>query len=420
MKWKCVLFLLAVSLKLEAQFTMIHDGSNHRTITKFIPTTTCLSFSDDASISEINLQNDSIHLVYDFQAAGCNQANYYRFNNDVTYFRNHASCQFNAIYKSVNNMVSWQTVLSNSNDQQQLVMFNDTDGILTDQSNYVLRTSDGCLSFDTLFQPEMILATDAAVYSDSSLAFFSYNRFYYSRNRGISWSSFQLEPDTRIYTTNFLNEDSFYVAGKLFSSTNPDTAHTKIIFSHNHGASFDSLFLPIGAHIIYDIAFIGNQEAYAVAYSLPTQKNVVIKTTDLFNTAEVIETPYAAPNYLLQKIHFVNDSIAYLGGYYGELVKWNKNHSNVGIKKVEALHQALPNFSVFPNPASNTLNLQCQEAIRVVEVYNAQGALVTKLENLPMTSQVPISITDWNTGSYWLKVTTQQGKSFVKPVSVWK
>jgi len=72
MKWKCILFLLAVSLQLQAQFTMIHDGSNHRTITKFIPTTTGLSFSDDASISEINLQNDSIHLVYNFQGAGCN------------------------------------------------------------------------------------------------------------------------------------------------------------------------------------------------------------------------------------------------------------------------------------------------------------------------------------------------------------
>jgi hypothetical protein len=217
-----------------------------------------------------------------------------------------------------------------------------------------------------------------------------------------------------------LNEDSFYVAGRLFSPTNPDTAYTKIIYTHQHGLSFDSLWLPIGAHIIYDIAFIGNQEAYAVAYSVATQKNMVIKTTDLFNTAEVIETPYATPDYLLQKIHFVNDSIAYLGGYYGELVKWNKNHSNVGIKKVEALHQALPNFLVFPNPASNILHLQCQEAIRVVEVYNATGALFTKLENLPMTSPVTLSIADWNNGLYWLKLTTQQGKSFVKTVSVVK
>lgn len=397
-----IVFLSEHSL---AQFSLIHNGSNFGTITKFIVRPTTLKFSSDSKVAEIDLNNDSINVIHDFQIAGCNQSDFHIFNDSVYYFLAHNSCQFNLIHKSSDNGINWQVISINSNDQQQLIMFNDTSGILSDNNNYILRTNNGCLSFDTLFQPNIINAFKSNSFSDSIATFNANNHYYFSKNRGVNWNTYNFGFDSKVESTNFLNKDTFFVCGKLFTQSNPNPTNTKLYYSYNGGNTIDSLFIPIGSHIIYDIAFLNNTEAYAVAYSLTTQKNVIIKTTNFFNTVQVIETPYSAPDILLQKIKFINDSIAYIGGYYGEIVKWNKNHTNVGIK--EQTTNTL--FSIYPNPATNQLNIQLNSEFNT---QNSKLNMYDKLGNEVLNQTIKNQTTTLNIehltkGIYTIKISNE-------------
>lgn len=413
MKTKFLCLIFFVALKTNAQFSLIDNGNNNSTITKFILTSNSLKFSDANKIAEIDLSNDLINVIKDFQIGGCNKSDFFYFNDSIYYFLANNSCQFNILHKSIDNGLNWQIVSTNSNDQQQLIMFNDTSGILSDNNYYVLRTNNGCLSFDTLFQPSIINAFKSNSFSDSIATFSANNHYYFSKNRGVNWNTYNFGFDSKVESTNFLNKDTFFISGKLFTQSNPNPTNTKLYYSYNGGNSIDSLFMPIGSHIIYDIAFLNNTEAYAVAYSLTTQKNVIIKTTNLFSSAQVIETPYSAPNILLQKIKFINDSIAYIGGYYGEIVKWNKNHTNVGIN--ETIDNKV--FRIYPNPATNQLNFQCRHCdvgsnLSNVVMYDILGNHV--LNQKLSSENTTINISHLARGIYTVKFTTLQKTNFTK------
>ena len=169
MKTKLLTLIIFGVLKVNAQFSVIHNGSNFGTITKFILSPTTLKFGSDSKIAEINLNNDSITVIHDFQIAGCNQSDFYIFNDSIYYFLAHNSCQFNILHKSIDSGLNWQVMTTNSNNQQQLIMFNDTAGILSDNNNYIIRTNNGCLSFDTIHQPNIILAFNSNSFSDNLL-----------------------------------------------------------------------------------------------------------------------------------------------------------------------------------------------------------------------------------------------------------
>lgn len=65
---------------------------------------------------------------------------------------------------------------------------------------------------------------------------------------------------------------------------------------------------------------------------------------------------------------------------------------------------------VYPNPATDVLQLQCGSQISHVEVYNALGQSVNvkNIKNLGAKS-VDLNVAHLATGSYWIKAHTQQG-----------
>ena len=65
---------------------------------------------------------------------------------------------------------------------------------------------------------------------------------------------------------------------------------------------------------------------------------------------------------------------------------------------------------VYPNPATDVLQLQCGSQISHVEVYNALGQSVNvkNIKNLGAKS-VDLNVANLATGSYWIKAHTQQG-----------
>ena len=61
--------------------------------------------------------------------------------------------------------------------------------------------------------------------------------------------------------------------------------------------------------------------------------------------------------------------------------------------------------AIYPNPATDVLNVISENNISKVEIFNVQGQMV-KAVNGNVSS---LSISDMNAGVYFVKVTTDQG-----------
>ncbi|WP_304198340.1 T9SS type A sorting domain-containing protein [Flavobacterium alvei] len=70
-----------------------------------------------------------------------------------------------------------------------------------------------------------------------------------------------------------------------------------------------------------------------------------------------------------------------------------------------------PKLTLYPNPVSNSLYLTSNQKIENVLIYNLTGALVKSISNNPES----IDVSNLNSGSYLVKVTTNQG-SFTQKI----
>ncbi len=111
------------------------------------------------------------------------------------------------------------------------------------------------------------------------------------------------------------------------------------------------------------------------------------------------------------------DSNIILSDYYCYKVTmvWIKNGdtcesapTNTVCETVNGLALISPNrikqYSIYPNPANNWLNIESEEEIRSIRIYNLLGEEVLKLEIGNLDYQVDVS--RLQSGIYYVKVTT--------------
>jgi len=63
-------------------------------------------------------------------------------------------------------------------------------------------------------------------------------------------------------------------------------------------------------------------------------------------------------------------------------------------------------FSVYPNPTKGILEIQAEENISSIEIFNLQGQILQKLELDGRSKVHKTDLGHINTGTYILKVTT--------------
>jgi hypothetical protein len=83
---------------------------------------------------------------------------------------------------------------------------------------------------------------------------------------------------------------------------------------------------------------------------------------------------------------------------------------NVNIGNGTGLSEVESNLSIYPNPATDVINISTDSQVERVEIFNMQGQLV-KVETGDMNS---ISVKDLANGMYTMKLTTENGTSVHK------
>jgi len=82
---------------------------------------------------------------------------------------------------------------------------------------------------------------------------------------------------------------------------------------------------------------------------------------------------------------------------------------------VDGVGETNVNIEIYPNPVSDKLTIEADEALQSVEVYNMMGALVISLKD--QADKVELSVGDLTIGTYFVRMATQSGvatRKFVK------
>lgn len=84
---------------------------------------------------------------------------------------------------------------------------------------------------------------------------------------------------------------------------------------------------------------------------------------------------------------------------------------NLGVGEYDSL-----NVSMYPNPVNDILNIETQETIKSIEVYNINGSLLHKIVNIGIRLQNQINLKYLQAGIYFVKINTDKGKKTYKIV----
>ncbi|MES2617781.1 MAG: T9SS type A sorting domain-containing protein [Bacteroidota bacterium] len=155
----------------------------------------------------------------------------------------------------------------------------------------------------------------------------------------------------------------------------------------------------LGYHV-YRAKTAGN-----IYYRLTSQPITGLTFTD--------DDPYAGTNYYMVKpikLEVSNTGSYYNMGLGGMDTAFSVNGTNTGIATI-----ATAEISVYPNPASQQVNIAGEEMLSV-EVMNINGQMVYEMTNESNEGRLTIATGNWAKGLYIVKVHTAKGVAFTKLV----
>jgi hypothetical protein len=84
----------------------------------------------------------------------------------------------------------------------------------------------------------------------------------------------------------------------------------------------------------------------------------------------------------------------------------------VGIEEMEI---SLLSAEIYPNPAKDLLNIECDSEIKSIELYDALGRMLINKINVADTKDV-INVSSLNHGMYMLRLNTAKGSGTFKVI----
>lgn len=248
---------------------------------------------------------------------------------------------------------------------------------------------------------------------------------YLSYDRGHNWLM-KFINNCLIYSIplklKFLDQDTVYGLAQDFGGY-----QSYLIFSYNGGLNWNYYLVSTppdagGSQIscgkMSDMYFDSPKHGYMVGYR--DGKSIIAETNDYGQTW----IPWVAPfNKELFCILNINDSIAYLGGAEGLLVRWNKKIPLSVILSADSLADTDNEIALYPNPAFDKIyfNFRHQGPSKfTIEILDASGRKIAQPDiRYPsgIEQVISVNVTELAKGLYFLKITSDRRriiKRFIK------
>lgn len=412
-----ILVIMGVSLFARSQFTVIPTGTNaditglvlHNDTIIITGREFSISGSDNYVAKTSDLGNSLLTFTppgpvgyrnFDFQII---QNNYYILSIQSNPY------EHNLVLKSNDYGNSWNVLYDTSGLFLTLTMLDTTFGIMTGSFGAYAMTQGGDTNWvmqDSLYSS----ITASSIYGDSTILMMSTGGVaYLSEDKGQSWNWITGISDIP-QKIQFLNKDTIYAISKQ------GVNKSYFYYSINGGYSWNwttiGQYNPSGKTsyfgLMYDMFFDSPRHGYLVGDLTGT--SIIAETNDYGQTW----TPWVAPftNKFLSLLN-INDSIAFIGGSNGLLLKWDKTIPLTNVLNVEEIHTDKI-FTIFPNPAKEYFNIQEIDSYHITDVLVRNIMGETVLHKSIIGNSKTINISEYPNGVYFVTIIENNHKTTKK------
>jgi len=285
-------------------------------------------------------------------------------------------------------------------DWRDYTFFDTLTGIMKDGA-LLYRTNDGGISFNQISSPITMMVVSLKNLDDSIVCVGGLtvggSRFCISKDRGNTWIT-----AWAAFGTIFVND--FYSLHKdtIFAVTSPGGLISTVDGGKNWSESNPSIDA-------YSVRFKSAHEGYVVGSNNQT-KCTVAKTNDFGKTWTYFDTGI---NGSLRSIGFLNDSIAFLSGTNGVLLRWNYKQTIFTNINENSNNQL--NINIYPNPTTDKINFSCNKSLNQnfnVTITNLLGQVVFSQNQFKLEDEIDIKFIPH--GIYSLKIEADIGQRVYK------
>ncbi len=279
--------------------------------------------------------------------------------------------------------------------------FNDTLTGYLSVGSAMYKTINGGITLSQIYPPYQLSIMILKSYKDSIVGMMGINTslsgISLSKNKGINWTQewgmWNIPSDMF-----FLSKDTVMALG----------SHGDLLITKNGGNTWDaSLYVP--TYSTQAVRFKNSNEGYVVG-SDNQNNGTIAKTTDLGKTWSVFNTGVQTTLY---NIAFLNDSIAFLSGSNGVLLRWNyKQTIFTGINNSSEVNNI---YSIYPNPTTKKLNFSYNRNLKTnfdLSITNLLGQVIFTQYNFKLEDEMDIRFLP--EGIYCLKIENESGQRLFK------
>ena len=263
--------------------------------------------------------------------------------------------------------------------------------------------------------------TASAAYGDSTILMTSLlNMSYLTHDRGQTWIPNSGAPSIVVKQIQFLNADTIFLIASL-DGTNPTCQFkTSDNSAYSWSTHYYGLNSEISSYEFYsaakDMQINDDGTGYVLAYVEKTVYNSVSTVIDkmaIFQTNDYGETwtPFLTDfSEVMYDMIFLNDSIAFIGGANGLLIKWDLTVPLLNVLTLNETPEGLPVARFFPNPANGSAILIIDETYlpNTLTIVNQLGQIVYTQAVTENASYV--SLTNLSNGVYYYSVGETRGQ----------
>ncbi len=303
--------------------------------------------------------------------------------------------------------------------------FMDSDTGILAYYNYIFRTTNGGMSWDTTWYArdagfgfsffEDVSLIGSVGYVTGNIASGEIGGVLLkSENYGRTWDTlktFNQWPKTM----HFLNADTGFLSAQFGPSNLQKTT--------DGGQTWQDISPIATANSIH---FPSNQIGYAVGRANGRTHNAssgffISKTTDGGSTWETYDTA-GMP---LQSVHFINDSTGYVSGENRLIMKKSGDFNRIGkdypwsfivFYSVEDHETGKPQSKIYPNPTTGVLNIEPADANKVksIQLISYDGAVIQRVESIARNPLTQFDMNYLASGMYFIQITYENRRETLK------
>lgn len=375
-------------------------------------------------------------------------------------------CGYNGIIlKTTNSGTNWSSIYFGSNQYPNSIYFaNQSTGFLISAFGSspikIIKTTDGGSSWDSSGTPKAF----CMFFLNPSTGWTGGTRLdgdgvYRTTDNGISWAKVSNPPTSYIYSINFINYNTGFIAGQYEQPINPENSYysSRIYKTVNSGVTWSNVYSgPLvysGGNSVYKIQFANEYVGYALGRQGDPEQAYLYKTTNSGNNWTLISI-LSNMNFL----DFVNELTGWIGGYQGTVLyttdgglSWNQQASgtsqnlleihmvnnytgwivgtsgtilattNGGVTYIYPINSKMPiSFNLYqnyPNPFNPSTKIKFslpKGSYAKLFVYDILGREVAKLVNeqlKPGSYEVEWDGSNNPSGVYFYRLTTEDASS---------